>query len=99
MQADSLSRSLSLNSYLQTGARQGGTLIREMENERRGRSGNDEDLQRGSKKVTLFLHPPLSSLSLLHWSGNDRFHSCVLLLWRGSGVRLSGGGPEDVMGN
>lgn len=40
--------------------------------------GKEDDLQTGSKEVTLFLIylPP----SLLHWSGNDRFHSSFWLL-------------------
>lgn len=58
---------------------------------RQREGGNEVDLQRGSKKVTLLVPCLPPSLSLLHWSGNDRFHSCFRS-WRGEVVSDYQGG-------
>lgn len=83
--------SFSLISYLQTGAWQGKTSMWEVGGGGlREEGGSEEDLQRGMKgghatPLANPTSPPLLALSLLHWSGNDRFHSCFRS-WRGEVV-------------
>lgn len=59
--------------------------------------GNEDDLQGGIKEGHAVPPLPTPWLSLLHWSGNDRFHSCFRS-WRGEVVSdyQGGTGGADV---
>lgn len=91
--------SFSLISYLQTGAWQGRTCEWEGKEAGRGRVGTRKR-GRPSERIKEGHAIPLASplvLSPLHWSGNDRFHSCFRS-WRGEVVSdyQGGAGGCDV---
>lgn len=84
----------SLISYLQTGAWQDRSCTWEVEEAGRGRVGMRKTF-RGDQRRSRYSSPatPTPTLSLLHWSGNDRFHSC-LRSWRGEVVSDYQGGAR-----